>query len=209
MTQTPSTAPSLTRYAYEPRTRRYRDNGTGRFVSPVEIRKAVDILIDTETQNIRSLTTSLTQGKISLAEWQVQTAALLKSMHVAVGLAANGGLQNTSTADLGYLASQVKGQYQYLRTFVQQIKQGKQPLDGTLVARAGLYGQAARGTYSTMVQRLARNGGATLSRSVLGLADHCEGCLSEAKRGWVPIGENIPIGQRTCLANCHCELLFK
>jgi hypothetical protein len=209
MTQTPSTVPPITRYAYEPRTRRYRDNGTGRFVSPTDIRKAVDILIDTEAQNIRSLATSLTQGKISLAEWQVQTAALLKSMHVAVGLAANGGLKNTSAADLGYLASQVKGQYQYLRIFVQQIKQGKQPLDGTLVARAGLYGQAARGTYEQMVKRLARNGGMQEERRILGIADHCRGCLEQAQAGWQKIGTLLPIGGAECKGNCHCGFQYR
>lgn len=206
LTQTPR---STFHYGYDPRSRRYRNNATGRYVSPTEVRGAVDTVIDAETVKIRELATSLVEGKLSLADWQMQMAANLKTLHVAVGLAANGGLKNTSAADLGWLASQVKAQYAYLRTMTQEIRTGKQALDGTLVARSALYTQAARGTYEQMVQRLARNGGMKEERRLLGIADHCQGCLEQAQLGWQSIGTLLPIGGTECRSNCRCSFSFR
>jgi hypothetical protein len=202
-------ATQLARYGYDPRSRKYRDRATGRFVSPKEVRRAVDIMIDIETVKARQLAQNLRDGKLSLVEWQIGMASQLKALHVAMGLSANGGLQNTSAASLGYIASLMKTQYQYLRMFVQEVKSGKQPLNGTLVQRAALYTQAARTTYEQVVQRAARNGGSTEELSVLGLADHCRECVQEAAKKWSPIGSLIPIGQRLCKANCHCRKEYR
>jgi hypothetical protein len=202
----------LARYGYDPRSRKYRDRATGRFVSPKEVRRAVDVMIDTETVKARQLAQNLRDGKLSLVEWQIGMANQLKVLHVAMGLAANGGLQNTSAASLGYIASLIKTQYQYLRTFVQEMKTGKQLLDGTLVQRSVLYIQASRSTYEQVVQRAARNGGATQEKSVLGLADHCTGvnsCVEQAAKGWAAIGTLVPVGQRLCKANCRCRTEYK
>jgi len=199
----------LSRYTYNPRSRRYTDRVSGRFVAAKDVRQAVDAIIDKETDKIRNVAQQLVDGQINLAEWQIQTTAILKKLHVAMGIAANGGFQNMSQADLGYIGSLVKKQYKFLRSFAKQIKNGGQALDGTLVSRSALYTQASRNTYEDVAGRSARNGGMKESRSILGTADHCSLCLSEAKRGWVPIGSNIPIGERTCLANCHCSLEYR
>lgn len=199
----------VARYKYNPKSMRYTDRSTGRFVSAKDVRSAVDTVISAETLKIRDVAQQLVAGSINLAEWQIQTQALLKSLHVAMGLAANGGLKNTSNSDLGFIGSQIKEQYKYLRDFAKQIKNGKQKLDGSLVARAALYTESARGLYEAVVTRNAGSSGLSMSRSVLGPADHCALCVSEAGRGWVKIGSNIPIGQRTCKSNCHCSLEFK
>lgn len=199
----------LSKYGYNPRSRRYLDRQTGRFVAAKEVRSAVDTIIDKETVKIRDIAEQLKDGKINLAEWQIQTSALLKNLHVAMGLAANGGLQNTSNADLGFIGSQIKEQYQFLRSFANEIYKGTQPLDGTLVSRAALYTQSARSTYEKVVARAASNSGATSEKSVLGSADHCDDCVGEAAKGWSPIGSLIPIGERICKANCRCTFQYR
>lgn len=196
-------------YGYNPRSRRYVDLNSGRFVAASDVRQAVDTVIDAETAKIRGISQPLIDGKINLAEWQLQTSALLKSLHVAMGLAANGGLKNTSNADLGYIGSLLKEQYGYLRQMVVDIKTGKQALDGTLLARSALYTQAARGTFEDVVGRAAQNGGATQEKSLLGIADHCGECVDEAAKGWQPIGSLIPVGQRLCKSNCHCTMSYQ
>ena len=155
---------------------------------------------------MRQLAQRLVNGEIALADWQVQSAALLKSLHVAMGLAANGGLAATSASDLGYLANKIKEQYKYLNRFAQEIRSGVQKLDGTLISRAEMYTQAGRGIYENVVGRAAEDAGATEERSVLGPADHCSSCVSQAAKGWQPINSLIPIGQRKCLANCRCTM---
>lgn len=207
MTQRPDTT-ELSQYQYDPRSRRYRNRSTGRYLPASEVRSAVDTIIDSQALKMRDLAQQLVDGQLALSDWQMQSAALLKALHVALGLAANGGLANTSAADLGYLASQIKEQYKYLNKMALQIRKGEQSLDGTLVARAALYAQAGREIYEHMVGRAAANAGMTRERSVLGPADHCQGCTSEAAKGWQPIGSLIPIGQRQCLANCHCSMEY-
>jgi hypothetical protein len=200
--------PDLSQYVYDPRSRRYRDQVSGQFVTAKSVRFAVDTIIDAETVKVRDIAQRLIDGSINLAEWQIQTSSLLKTLHVAMGIAANGGFENTSNADLGFIGSLIKKQYEFLRNFAKQIKNGTQALDGTLLARAELYVQAGRGTYESVVARAARNGGSTQEKSILGAADHCGDCVGEAAKGWSPIGTLIPIGQRQCLSNCRCSMSY-
>jgi hypothetical protein len=208
MSQRPDTT-QLSQYQYDPRSRRYRNRVTGQYLPAKTVRSAIDQIIDAETVKMRSLAQQLVDGEIALSDWQMQSAALLKSLHVAMGLAATGGLEQTSASDLGYIASQIKKQYSYLNKFAQEIKSGDQVLDGTLVARAGLYTQAGRELYENVVGRAARNAGCTQEKSNLGAADHCSDCVSMAAKGWQPIGTLIPIGSRQCKGNCRCFMQHK
>lgn len=200
---------SPAQFTYDPRTRRYRSASSGRFIAAQVVRQAVDVIIDKEAQNFRGVAQQLINGNINLAEFQLQMQANVKRLNVAMGLAAAGGLNNVSNSDLGYIAGLVKEQYKFLRGMAKDIKSGKQKLDGTLLSRVALYSQASRGVHEKVKERGAKFSGLTQSQSVLAPADHCSQCLSEAKRGWVPIGENIPIGQRICGPNCHCSLQFR
>lgn len=200
---------TLSQYGWNARARRYVNLRTGQFVSASDIRLAVDTVIDNTTQDIRSLSLSLVSGTITLAQWQSQMQTQLKALYVACGVAAGGGFSNMSQSDYGYLGSLIKTQYQYLRSFAQQIASGQQPLDGTLLSRAALYAQAARGIFYAMMTELAIESGMTQERRVLGMADHCKSCLTEAAKGWQPIGTLLPIGATECLANCRCSLAFK
>ncbi len=201
--------PDLSQYVYDPRTRRYRNTVSGQFVTAKSVRFAVDTIIDAETVKVRDIAQRLIDGQINLAEWQIQTTSLLKTLYVAMGIAANGGFENTSNSDLGYLGSLIKEQYKFLRNFANDIKQGRQALDGTLLARAELYSQASRGIYSDMVTRAAKLGGMSEAKRALGIADHCSTCLSQAALGWQSIDNVLPIGDAECLSNCRCDLIFR
>lgn len=196
-------------FSYNKKSRRYIDNASGRFINAPAVRQAVDAVIDAETAKIRSVAQQLVDGSINLAEWQLQTSAIIKSLHVAMGLAANGGLKNTSDSSLGYIASQIKEQYKYLRDFAKQIKTGDQALNGSLVARAALYTQAARGTFEDNMRQGAKDAGMQSERRMLGPADHCAGCLGQAAQGWQPIGSLLAIGDTPCGGNCRCSFSFK
>jgi hypothetical protein len=173
------------------------------------VRAAVDAVIDVESVKLKAVAVKFNKGEINFAEWQLQSMAQIKALHVSMALAANGGLNNTSASDLGYIGNLVKEQYKFFRNMVKDIRQGKQSLDGSLVARVGLYAQASRCTYENMVERISKSTGATESKSELGVADHCAECVSEAARGWVEIGDLIPIGDRTCKQNCHCLIIYR
>lgn len=200
---------ALAHYGYNRRLRRYQHLPSGRLVAENAVRAATDVVIDAESAKLREVSQRLVDGKINLAEWQLQMKDTVKRLHTAAGLAAFGGAKQASNADLGFLGSLLKEQYQYLRDFAKSIRTGVQPLDGTLVARATLYAQGARCTHETVRQRLAQAAGQTQERSILAPADHCDQCVGEAQKGWSPIGTLIPIGQRTCLARCRCTITYR
>ena len=196
-------------YVYDSRSRRYRDSASGHYVTASQVRQAVDAVIDAEDAKVAALSERLVDGDISLADWQSQMAGIMKTLHVTMGVAAVGGFNQADASDFGYMGSLIKKQYQYLQNFANDIVSGKQALDGSLVSRAELYAQAGRGVFEDMVGREAENGGATQERSVLGAADHCGDCLGEAAKDWSPLNSLIPIGERQCLARCHCTMEYK
>lgn len=181
----------------------------GTFVSPEAVRRALDSVIDTETTRAKALSQSLRDGQITLSHWQTEMSSLLKHLHVATGLAACGGLKNISAQEMGVLATHIKGQYVFLREMAMQIRTGQQPLNGTLLSRTALYTQASRGIYCSMVATQAQAQGKTEERNILGLAEHCAGCLDAAAKSWQPIGSLPPIGERDCLSNCRCRILYR
>ena len=199
--------PNSATFAYNAKSRRYKDVASGRYISAQQVRSAVDTIIDAESEKIRGIAQSLVDGQINLAEFQIQTSALLKNLHVSMGIAACGGVNAVSEKDLGYIGSLIKEQYKYLRSMSKQIKNGQQPLDGTLVARSALYTQAARAIFEDVQSRVAESAGCTEEKSILAPADHCSQCVSEAAKGWVAIGTLIPIGSRLCRTNCRCRML--
>jgi hypothetical protein len=196
-------------FTYDAKSMRYRSAFSGRYIAAGDVRSAVDTIIDKETVAFRSVAQQLIDGSINLAEFQLQMQANVKRLNVAMGLAASGGVNNASASDLGYLGGLIKGQYQYLRSMAKQIKNGAQPLDGTLLARAGLYAQSSRGTFEDMRRRQAKQADLSLERRDLGAADHCQFCLEQNAMGWQPIGTLNAIGDSPCGGNCHCSFIYR
>jgi hypothetical protein len=198
-------------FLWNPVKRLYQDIKTGKYLTPQEVRIAVDQVIDGYQAALVTISTKLQVGEITLAEWQLQMARMVKDLHVATAVAANGGFANMSQADYGFVGSEVKKQYQFLQGFADDIVSGKQLVkSGSLVARARLYAQAARTSYEQTARRREKRAGEIQERRVLGSADHCPDCVALAAKGWQPIGTLPAIGQGTvCLANCRCSFDFQ
>lgn len=198
-------------FTYDPRSRRYREVTTGRYVPATTVRAVVDQVIDGYQQQVVGLAVQLQQGQLTLAEWQLQTQAAIKALHVATATAANGGFDNMSKADWGYVGSLVKRQYEYLKGFAADIASGKQLVQSKgFLARTKLYAQSARSSYEAMQRRAAKFAGVVQERRELGVSDHCSGCVELAAKGWVEIGTLPIIGEATpCLVNCHCSFSYK
>jgi hypothetical protein len=201
--------PDPTQYNYDPRSLRYRGSN-GRYVSAKQVRASVDQLIDAEALTMRQHAQDMLDGKINFAEWQLRSLATIKTLHTAMGIAGNGGKNNTSPSDYAAIGNMLKEQYKYFRGMVADIRRGKQPLNSSLLARVALYGQAGRKTYEAVRVRAGTNTGLKEMRNILGPSDHCHGasngCIEQNKRGWVPIGDLVPVGERLCGPNCHCSV---
>lgn len=201
--QRSSLAPGFT---WSAESSRYRHVRSGRYVPPEQVRAALDRVLDGSAGRMRALTARLQSGEISLPDWQRTMAAEVRAAHVAAATSAKGGFAQMSSADYGFVGQRVRTQLSFLQKFSDQIADGRQPLNGTLLARAELYGHAGRMTGRAMEHREGRRRGDTHEKSILGAADHCRGCLTEARRGWQPLGTLVPPGSRECKVRCHCHL---
>lgn len=193
-------------YTYSPASRQYRSVRTGRYVPQADVQTALDRVLAASSARLRAHTERLAAGELSVAQWQSVVAQEIKTAHLAGAAVGRGGWAQVAPADTLWTASRLKEQYRYLSRFAEQIASGRQPLNGVALARAELYGHAARVTQREMVRRVARQAGHQWERNVLGLADHCPGCLAATRRGWVAIGTLPPVGARDCRVRCHCSI---
>lgn len=203
------TNPLTPEYGWNERASRYVNLDNGRFVSSSVVKGELENVITSGQISIEFRTQALLDGNITAAEWRAGMLADIKTMHVAAAASARGGWAQMTPTDWGWTGSQIKKQYQYLERFAQDIVSGKQPLNGRLMVRAKLYGQAGRGTFEEMRRRMAYKSGQIKERRVLGHAEHCGGCKKQASLGWQPIGTLDPIGAEECLTNCQCTFEYR
>jgi len=197
-------------YTYDRVAGRYRGPG-GRFVQPAQVRAWLDVALDTATKRIDGLATALRTGNIDLISWEVAMRREIKNVSLYSAAAAKGGWAQMSDADYGRVGQYVRGQYQYLRGFAQDVQAGRQLLDGRLNARAHLYTQAGRPLYHRIEIAEQDLRGSTEKRNKRHRGDSCAGCVAATAAGWHPIkSREVPeIGARDCRTRCKCEWEFR
>jgi hypothetical protein len=196
-------------YYWDARTGRYQDVNTGRFVSSAQVRTSLDRFIESSQTRLEALTIQLQGGRLTLAEWETQFALTIKRLACASGALAKGGWAQMTPADWGKVGWEVRRQYEFLHNFALDIGTGKQAMDGRMLVRARMYGQAVRGIYEEVRRADAVDAGKTQERRILGVAEHCLDCVDYARRDWQPIGTLPRIGNSQCLTNCHCTFEYR
>lgn len=152
---------------------------------------------------------SLVAGEIDLTEFQRRAGALIEEAIIDAALALVGPLWTIMPAVMNAVLAAISAQLHWLALLVADIIAGKQRIDGSLLRRLGMYGGAGWAALQEIARQLALTDGLTEERNVLAPAEHCQGCLNETDRGWVKIGELVPIGSRDCLSNDLCHFEFR
>ena len=203
-------APVQSNFAWNAVAGRYIDLSTGRFVSSSVVRDELELAMQSSKDSMKLISQQLIDGNLSLPEWQLQMMDNIKLAHLNAAMSANGGWAQMSQSDWGFTGAKIKEQYKFLNNYANQIYTGEQSLNGQILVRSNMYGDAARSTFEAMRLRyqLFENN-MTEERRVLGQADHCPGCLEQAALGWQPIGELDEIGEEECLTNCHCTKQYR
>jgi hypothetical protein len=183
-------------------------NDSGQFVAESSVRRVVNGIADAASERLAQASLRLLDGELSLAAWQSEAMRTIKLSQVATATIAHGGAARMGPVQYGAAGREIRNQYDYLRTFAEQVASGEQPLNGSLTARARQYGQAARVTFSKAYDRDQRQRGFVAVKNVLGAAEHCQECRSLAAQGWMPLSAMPPIGSRQCRANDRCRLIY-
>lgn len=187
---------------------RYRDQ-SGRFVPDARVREALDVVIQTQAQMMRSLTQAVLIGQLSLPEWQRRSMQAIKSAHLDGLALASGGWSRLGQADFGWVGQRLRVQYAYLNEFARQLADGAQPAGQGALVRAEMYAEAGRATHREAQRKMAGARGMAQERNHLHAADHCASCLAQTARGWVDLGLLTPVGSRECLSRCRCTLSYR
>lgn len=203
----PIKSPLTPEYRYNPAAGRYI-GANGRFVSGDSVRGALDSTLKASQAEIDRLSRALVNKEITVAQWQSGMATQIKNAHLSAGAVNRGGWAQMTQGDFGKVGSNLKEQYKYLQNFADEIASGKQKLNGNLLRRARMYGEAARGTGQDIARRVAAGNGYTEEIRILGKSDHCPDCLEYAGQ-WAPIGTLPKIGDSVCLTSCHCHFEFR
>lgn len=195
--------------AFDGRTGRYHEKDTGRFVKQAFVVKTLEGLIADSRSHIETIAGDLKSGKLTLREWRTDMLQTIKTVHTAEYAVANGGWYGMTQSMYGRLGNVLKVQYAYLNNFVTEIQQkydSAQDLDGRFTVRAQSYADAGRATYQQARREQQMRAGMTEEKRVLESgAKHCATCLSEAAKGWRPIGTLKTIGDSECQVGCQCE----
>jgi hypothetical protein len=153
----------------------------GRFVPISTVRAELDLFISATTDAMGATSRSLVAGEISLAQWQSEMMVLTKNANMAGAALESGGWYGMGPSEFGRAGSKIRGEYAFLNNFAIEN-----------FARAS-----------------AIDAGFSEERSVLTPSESCDECISEDKAGWRPIGKVVAIGDRTCLSNCNCYMLYR
>lgn len=185
---------------------RYR-RADGRFVPATQVREELDKALSNAARRTVTLADDYRAGRIGLVVWRLQMRQVIKETHLYAAALAQGGWAQMTPEAYGRVGQVIRLEYGFLEQWVGQI-QGGWVLDGRLTSRSQLYAAAARGTFHRIQAEQMLRRGMDMEKSVLHPAEHCAQCVSEAAHGFRPIGEMVPIGQRTCLRNCKCTVVY-
>src|SRR4051812_19390469 len=76
-------------WSFSASAQRYIHNG--RFVSPSQVRDALDAFIEGTGERLQNLTLDLQLGRLELVEWRAAFAQEVKAAHLASSVVGNGG----------------------------------------------------------------------------------------------------------------------
>jgi len=199
-------APPATGFRWSPPSQRYV-SPSGRFVSNDAVRNALRKFVKRGEARIARLAADVSEGRLSVKEWQRQTADLLKRMHLSSAAAAKGGWAQMTPADTGRVGGQLRGHYRYLDRFAREIK-ARRLSRKQIIARSRLYARAVTPKYEND-RRRAAIGVYAQERRVRQADESCPTCVREAAKGWVAMGTLLPLGESECRTGCLCRWEFR
>lgn len=195
-------------WSYDPISGRYRAEN-GRFMSKRAVEALVTSRIDRLGVQLRKFTRMLSDGNITLDQWQQSVRQALKAGHVQAAIIGNGGRANMTAADWGKVGARLSQEYKFLEGFARDLLAQKVSTPMAL-ARVGMYAEAVRGSYWQGEEiRQEKQGYSLMQRTLDPEAKHCDDCIRYARAGIVPLG-NLPLpGSRcACRSRCRCSVRY-
>lgn len=196
-------------WSYDTNLGRYR-RPSGQFMSQKAVMALVDGRIDKLGQQLRRFTQMLSDGNITIDQWQGSVREAIKAAHIQATVLGHGGKDGMGSAEYGRIGQRLRAEYTYLQKFAGDILAGRVSTAMAL-ARVQLYAESVRGSYWEGSSLRQGKQGYSLMRRILDpQAQHCDDCLRYARAGLVSLGSLPMPGQRCeCRARCRCSVEYK
>lgn len=134
-------------WTFDPSTREYRDEETGRTLDEPALRPLLQQMLGSVVERTRNVTGELANNLITVPEWEIEMRRSVKEAFGASYLLSRGGRNVMQPRDWGIVGQQVRKQYRFLNEFSQQVAAAGLTRDRAL-ARSELYPLAARQAYA-------------------------------------------------------------
>ena len=199
-------------FKFDPKSQRYKyvtGDKAGQFVAQSVVSPhLLEQYIDSRKESLVKLTKSLLNKDIGVGSWESAIAKELKEAHIVAYSLGKGGYKRLNSRDYGLIGSKVKGEYQYLRGFSEDILSGNLS-EAQILNRLQMYVDSLHSTYEkSRFESHKSNGFTWEKRNLDAVADHCDDCLTEANKGWRPLGTLRQIGDSQCLTKCRCVFSY-
>ena len=197
-------------FEFERTSGRYRDLSSGKFVGRGVILRHVDRQSNFLSRTLQLHAIALTEGQISLGEFQRRMMHDLKRSHIRLAALGSGGKLGLNNRIYGASGQRLKEEYGYLRNFVRAIHKGELS-SSQIINRARLYGKSSKSAFHKAEQiKRAENNAVWGWRRLDPNANHCPECPNYATKGYVLLSQIVPIGfQCSCRGNCRCSIVYK
>lgn len=195
---------------YVPSAGLYRDAETKRFVPRSRILVELDREKRATQSRLSGLTRRLSNGSLSISEWQTEMGQSLKNSHLRLAALSAGGRSQLTPRHLGLLGDRLPDEYSRIATFSQEMKDGKIS-NQQAIARSKMYAQSAVQTFHAGEKIAREQEGKTLAmRSLEPGAAHCPQCPGYSTSGFVPLSQVVAIGTACdCRGNCRCNIVYR
>jgi hypothetical protein len=200
-------------WAWDSNAARYRNDGTGAFLSRFRLRAYVTSSISSSGDVTGALATLVGDGALSPTEWHNSMREEIKREYIRQYILGRGGRDRMTQADWGSVGGMLADQYRYLSGFRDDLENLS---PAQIAARSRMYINSAREGFERAHERVAGAWGADeISWNLTSGAAHCTGCEGYASIGWAKIeddpfsGDYPGSGGTPCISNCQCFLSYR
>lgn len=207
---TPSQLKALdepTTFTWNKKSQRYHyANGykKGQFVRESQIANLTQRAINDYFEVTKVVNNNLFSREISVAQWEQQTAEILRGLAIYQYSLGVGGIKQMDWKDYALINGQLNLQYMYLRRFSQEIMRGELS-QAQIDARVQLYYNKTNHFREQGRLEGHKRNGFLWERRVSSAFHSCDDCIRYNSMGWAQIGTLPNPGESCqCKANCRC-----
>lgn len=174
-------------------------------------RAALDLFLNDMKGRGRAIATELLEAGLSpanLARFEARMITeIIQVTQVGSSAIWRGGVSRIGAAET-ITNSVIRQEIGFIRGAVADLQSGARPFNGTVSNWSGMYGEGGKKSYYAIGTDDMANEGFTVEQNVLDFSvENCEGCIIETARGEVPVGELVPLGDRSpCFSNDRCQI---